>query len=142
MYNKVGELPNARQLWSRAAGLVLDASGTGYGSTSDRFLHLRELYYNDLAALFPGDWPYSMLAVVFANGTIPPHKDGPLAKDYQRYHLVLQSNPNAWSFHDGVWQQLKENGIYVMDCTQYHAAVNWGAEPRVHLVIDTAEVRL
>lgn len=117
-------------------------SPTGYGSTSDRIANVREVFRPFVRDLFPSEWAYTMLAVVFPNGSIPPHKDGPLKIGFKRYHLILQTNEHSWNMHDGEWQQFEEGGVYTMECTDTHAAVNWGAEPRIHLVIDTDEISL
>ena len=114
----------------------VDQSATGYGSTSDQHELVREAFYPDVGHLFPGAWPYSMVVTLAPNGTLPPHKDGPLKTGCQRYHLVLQTNENVWQLHDGDWQQLEAGGIYELDQTKIHAAVNWGDKARVHLVMD------
>ena len=56
--------------------------------------------------------------------------------DADRFHLVIQTNPDCWMLHDGQWQQLEPGGIYTLDPLIPHASVNWGNEPRVHFVVD------
>lgn len=138
MYQRIGTFSGlSTGLAGRYNLIGLDHSPQGYGSTSDRYEKVREVYI-EFHDLFPREWPYSMVTVIEPNGTIPPHHDAPLTGNLKRYHIVLQSI-NSWSFHDGVWSQLEEGGIYTMDCCKIHAAVNWGDKPRVHLVIDTEE---
>lgn len=137
MYQLVGTFDGPLpELTEKASHFQLDLSPSGYGSTSDRFKEVRTGFYEALRALFPGAWPYSMIVTVFPNGAIPPHRDGPLNEGFERHHLILQTNPDCWSFHDGDWQQLERGGIYTMDCTRQHAALNWGESDRIHLVID------
>lgn len=127
------------EMANRAAALQLDMSPLGYGSTSDRTSQVREMFYPYIGKILGGDWEYTMLTVVSPNGSIPPHKDGPLKKGVQRYHLVLQTNENAWNYHDGEWDRLEVGGIYLLDQTKVHGAINWGDKPRIHLVIDCTE---
>lgn len=70
------------------------------------------------------------------DGHIPFHSDR--IEDYHpnRYHIVLQTNPHCWVYHDGVWQQLNRGGIYFMDPSKEHAALNFGSTIRLHLVVD------
>jgi hypothetical protein len=65
---------------------------------------------------------------------IAAHADAPIQG--VRYHIPLQVNDGCWSFHDGVWQQLKLGVVYQMDPTKPHGAVNWGETIRLHLMID------
>ena len=139
MYQRVGAFQGqTRTLAGRYSLIGLDQAATGYGSTSDRHALVLGVFSPEMGHIFPGVWPYSMVVVVMVNGSIPPHRDAPLRRGFQRYHIVLQTNENCWNYHAGEWAQLEEGGIYTMDCTKTHAAINWGAEPRVHLVIDAA----
>lgn len=72
-----------------------------------------------------GLWPSSQLVA---------HRDAPITG--RRFHLPIQTNPDCWSFHDGVWSQLQVGKAYEMDPTGWHGAVNWGTEIRWHLMID------
>lgn len=63
------------------------------------------------------------------------HQDQSIAP-LVRYHLPLQTNDGCWSFAGGAWTQLQLGGIYRLDPTEPHGAVNWGADLRVHLMID------
>ena len=141
MYQMISYMDKAqvKALYEAAKGLRLDESNQGYGSTSDRPREVEETLRPLLGSMFPNPWSYVMVVSVKTNGTLPPHADGALTAGTTRYHVVLQTNPLAWCLHDEVWQQLAQGGIYTMDCSKVHAAVNWGPEPRVHLVIDTKE---
>ena len=68
-------------------------------------------------------------------GQIVGHTDV-LDPTVRRYHLPLQVNDGCWSFSAGQWDQLKLAGIYAVDPTQPHGAVNWGDTIRLHLMID------
>lgn len=68
---------------------------------------------------------------------IVAHVDAPYTEQpFDRYHIPVATNRQCWSFADGVWQHLAVGGIYWMDPTAEHGAVNWGATPRVHLLVD------
>lgn len=95
------------------------------------------IYRSHLEQLFSGEWTKCFLAIIWPNGTIPPHVDGDSIREgSQRYQVVLQSNPDSWVLHDGDWQQLEEGGIYTMRPELRHASVNWGNEPRINLIVD------
>lgn len=139
MYERVGTFPRpVAPLAARLGSFRLDLSATGYGSTSERPDLVRESFYPDVGDLFPGAWSYAMLVALFPGGSLPPHRDGQLAAGSRRFHLVLQTDEYAWCMHDGAWQQPEAGGIYTMDPSRIHAAINWGAVPRIHLVIDCA----
>lgn len=53
-----------------------------------------------------------------------------------RYHIPLLTNPACWSFAGKSWSQLIVGRVYRLDISEWHGAVNWGAEVRVHLMID------
>jgi hypothetical protein len=93
------------------------------------------LYNPLLQDKFPGEWTKCFLAIIFPNGSIMPHKDLDVAGQI-RTHLVLQTNPDCWNMNDNIWTNLEEGGIYTMDQTLVHASINWGTEPRIHLVVD------
>lgn len=89
-----------------------------------------------LQTFFPGEWAKCFLSIVWPNGgTIMAHADADAA-DYERQHLVLKTNSDSWCMHDGGVEQLEVGGIYTMDATKVHAAMNWGTDVRIHLVID------
>lgn len=142
MYKHIGQffVVGLREMFLAATGLQYDVAPSGYGSTSDRHELVREVFYPYAGLLFPREWVYSMVTVVAPGGLLPPHKDGALPDGLQRYHVILQTNPLSWNFHDGDWQQLEVGGVYTLDQTKLHAAVNWGEAPRYHLVIDTTRI--
>jgi hypothetical protein len=82
-----------------------------------------------------GPWALAQFVVLAPSRQIGRHCDPPIVG--QRYHIPLLANPECWSFHGGVWQQLTIGGLYEMDPTVAHGAVNWGTTPRLHLMIDT-----
>lgn len=93
------------------------------------------LYRPLLDGFFPGEWLKCFLSIVWPNGSIMPHQDLDAAGRH-RQHLVIKTNPDSWCMHDGTVQQLDAGGVYIMDQTRVHAAMNWGADVRVHLVVD------
>jgi len=141
MYQRVGAYPGpTRPLVAPLAQFGLQPSREGYATTP--WEAALACYRPLLADTFPGEWTYAIAVVIWPNGTIPPHEDGDTQRERsQRYHLVLQSSQKAWVLHDGTWQQLDEGGIYTMDPLTTHAAVNWGGEPRIHLVVDVRQSR-
>src|SRR5436190_16148786 len=64
---------------------------------------------------------------------IPLHTDPPIVGD--RFHLPVLVNEGCWSYGAGIWQQLSVGRVYWMDPTLPHGAVNWGATPRLHLLV-------
>ncbi len=94
------------------------------------------VYWPILQSAFPGVWNKCFLSIVWPNGgTIMAHADMDVAGQ-ERQHLVMKTNPDSWCMHDGRVQQLDAGGIYTMDATKVHAAMNWGTDVRVHFVID------
>ena len=94
-----------------------------------------EVFYKHLKDLFPGDWIKCFCSIINPDGSIMPHADVD-ANGRSRCHLVLKTNSDCWSLHDGDWQQLVQGEVYKMDPTKVHAAINWGTEPRVSFVVD------
>lgn len=92
-----------------------------------------ELFRPLLADVFPGPWLAARCVTVKPGGVIPLHRDAPEEMDWKL--LVVATNPDAWVLHDGEWGRLEQNGIYESDQRRPHAAVNFGKEPRVHLVV-------
>lgn len=82
---------------------------------------------------YPAAWQ-TRVVVLYPSAQIVAHSDAPIRGI--RTHIPLQLNPGCWVFHDSVWQQLREGSVYQMDPTIEHGAVNWGATPRFHLIID------
>jgi hypothetical protein len=135
VYRLVGTVPGAGGLLDLLPRLeLLDRPGyqvTRKGPTI-------ELVRPRLADYFPGRWMVARFAVVKPGGLIPPHTDprGPTDPPVWRL-LVVQTSPDAWVMHAGDWQRLEPDGVYEADQSAVHAAVNFGKEPRVHLVVGT-----
>jgi hypothetical protein len=72
--------------------------------------------------------------VLYPSSQLVRHQDPPIAG--VRYHVPLVLNDGCWVFHGGTWQQLEVDQGYVMDPTVEHGAVNWGTNPRMHLMVD------
>lgn len=135
MYVQVGYYPDARRLAELAARLNPKPSEQGY-CTTDRDATY-ELYYPHFKDTFLNKWDKCFLAIIWANGSIPPHTDGDsILGGTQRFQVVLQTNANSWVMHGGDWQQLVEGGIYTMRPDVTHASINWGGEPRINLIVD------
>lgn len=143
MYVHVGEIPEQEcpKLAAAADSILLRADGSiqnfiGYLATrTDQSEEIIETYGRKLRHAIPGEWAYALITQVRPQGAIPVHHDVPL-EDTVRYHLVLQTNPLSWVMHGGEWQQLPAGGIFQMIPNIEHAAVNFGAVPRTHLVVD------
>lgn len=135
MYELVGELPGARRLADLAGQLHPQPSREGY-ATTDRE-KTRVLYEQHVSPYLPGEWTKCFLAIIWPNGTIPPHRDGDSIREgSKRFQVVLQTNDQCWNLHDRQWQQLVQDGIYTMQPDLVHASVNWGSEPRILLIAD------
>ena len=134
MYEVVGQFDHATEMGALAEALPFSPD-PGYGLNQDERI-LETLFRPYIGGLFPGKWERVFLSRILPYGSIHDHKDAsPLA--VPRYHLVLLSNEHSWCMHDNVWGQLSAGGIYVMEPTLVHAAINWGCRPRIHLVIDS-----
>lgn len=83
-------------------------------------------------------WEWVTIVALYPSSQIVAHRDPP-AVGTVRYHIPLQTNPDCWCFHDGVWQRLPVGQIYSMNPREQHGAVNWGAEVRLHLMVDRVE---
>lgn len=136
MYTYTGAYNDLHPLLEQVDKLTLELTGTGYGSTGSQQEHVRSLYFPLLGHIFTGAWAYAMVVSVLPGGSLPAHCDGVLPPGFTRYHLVLQTNPRAWNYHDGTWQRLTPGGIYTLDPTLEHGAINWGEKPRIQLAID------
>lgn len=91
-----------------------------------------------LAPLRP--WSLVTISALYPSAQLVGHVDR-YAVSGSRLHIPIQSNDGCWVHHGGAWQQLERGRAYRMDPSTFHGAVNWGAEPRLHLVVDTlAEV--
>ena len=106
--------------------------GVGYATVHDA--GVKAAYGPLLGTLISGVWRHAFLSVIWRDGSIAPHCDDSVRG--QRFHVVVQSAPDAWLLHGGVWTSVEEGAIYTMDPTIRHASVNWGHHPRTLLVID------
>lgn len=139
MYIETGHYPEAQRFQEVVGKLSPPRSSEGYGTTGS--VETIQAFRPLLCTCFTGEWTYAICAVVWQNGTIPPHQDGDTQTQKSiRYHLVIDTNPDAWVMHGGHWQRLAQDMIYTMDPLMVHAAVNWGARPRIHLVVDVRRV--
>lgn len=83
---------------------------------------------------FNGSWTRAMVVALYPSSQLVGHKDPPISGI--RYHIPLQINSGCWVHHSGEWVQLQLGHIYEMNPTEFHGAVNWGHELRLHLAID------
>ena len=81
-----------------------------------------------------GEIDHAAAIILYPSAQLVAHVDPPIPGP--RLHLPLDVNDQCWSFSDGHWQQLAPGGIYRMNPTVLHGAVNWGATPRIHLMLD------
>ena len=136
-YTLVGHYPNVEllpALTTLALHFDYTVSPSGYGLADGRFQPVEYTFRPYVERIFPAQWKMSMLVALHQGASIEPHED----KDQlPRYHVVLQTNEKSWSYSAPHWQQLTAGGVYLMDPRVTHASINWGAEPRVHLIIDT-----
>lgn len=84
-------------------------------------------------------WRWVTFVSLLPSQQIVAHCDPALPAGLTRYHLPILTNVGCWSFAGGVWQQLRVGTIYQMRPEVEHGAVNWGAEVRVHLLVDAVE---
>lgn len=124
------------ELAARRSLISFTPSETGYESTSDQWEKVRDVYQCEVSGLLSGRWVYAMVVVLSPGGYLPPHCDGAPPAGVTRYHLVLQTNDDAWCYHDRGWERLSVGYIYRLDATKRHGAVNWGEVDRIHLVMD------
>ena len=85
-------------------------------------------------SVLSGKWKQAMIVALYPSAQLVGHKDPPIAG--RRFHIPLQTNDGCWVHHAGVWVQLQLGHIYEMDPSEFHGAVNWGHEVRLHLAID------
>lgn len=70
-------------------------------------------------------------------GSLAWHVDqGPYSQATTRFHLPLVTNPQAWMYSGGEQAHLPVGALTWFDTSVPHSAVNLGAEPRYHLVVD------
>jgi len=75
-----------------------------------------------------------MFIKICPGGSLHYHRDHGI-----RTHHVLQTNPDALSRHGDDWQHLEDLGVYEMDATIKHSAVNNGSVDRIHYVTSRTE---
>jgi hypothetical protein len=81
-----------------------------------------------------------MVNVLDAGGVLAPHRDG-LPDDY-RYHLPVQTNVDVlwWDeLNGGTYMQHGQWHGPVSYCGVLHSVVNYGSQPRIHIVADYAK---
>jgi len=135
VYRLVGRVPGAGELAALVPRLeLLDRPGYQVSRKGPTIELVRPL----LAGHFPGRWLVARFVVVKPAGMIPLHTDPRGPDDLPAWRLlVVQTSPDAWALHDVDWQQLGQDGVYEADQSLAHAAVNFGKQPRVHLVVGT-----
>jgi hypothetical protein len=121
----------------RALTLHLDCAPGPGGSRSTDPVSTKNIFGPALADLRPAWWTQAMVLALYPSSQIVRHCDPPITGI--RFHLPLVVNADCWVCHADVWQQLEAGAVYTMDPTQPHGAVNWGATPRFHLVLDIQE---
>jgi hypothetical protein len=89
------------------------------------------------AVVLPVGTGRGALVVLYPSCQIVAHCDPPIVG--QRYHVPIVTNAGCWVFHGGHWQQLTAGRGYAMNPSEDHGAVNWGAEPRLHLMVDVED---
>ncbi len=135
MYVQVGQYDGNLSELAELIHILRPAPTLPLGYLTTEPIATTEIYGPVLKAIFPGIWAKCFLSIVWPNGSIMPHADMDMPSTY-RQHLVIKTNPDAWVMHDGGVEQLREGGIYSMDETRVHAAMNWGQDVRIHFVID------
>ena len=86
-----------------------------------------------------GEWVTARLLTVFPSSLLNLHADRGV-DHLTRYHVVIETNPDAWVYHGSQWQQLELGVLYRMDPQMQHASVNFGKTPRTHLFFDVFKV--
>ena len=135
MYQKVGSYPGDLSGLVEAMHLLNPSPTLPLGYLTTDSIATEAVYKPLLGDFFPGEWLKCFLSIVWPNGSIMMHVDADAA-GRQRQHLVLKSNPESWCIHDGALQQLEDGGVYIMEQTLPHAAINWGQDVRIHFVVD------
>lgn len=125
MYVKVGHLPDSRKLVELVAQFKPVPSQQGYATVHG----VEQVFQPHLDCTVKR----AFIAIIWSHGSIYPHCD---SETDNRKHVVLQNNEDCWYMHDNQWQKLEEGGIYTMNPRLVHASINWGPEPRVHLIYD------
>jgi len=116
------------------SGGEAEPGGEHYRLSGDA--EVRPLFEPRLTDRFPGPWVYVDLITIYPKGWVHLHTD--TSHGRVRWHLVLQTNPDAWCFAGGVWSHLPAGTVWTIDTEEPHGSVNWGREPRLHLIFDVA----
>jgi quercetin dioxygenase-like cupin family protein len=78
-----------------------------------------------------------MITRVPPGGRITPHADGGShAAYYERYHIVLQSNPKSMFRCGADWVNMQAGDVWWFDNGIEHEVVNDGECDRIHLIVD------
>lgn len=85
-----------------------------------------------------GPWVHGAVVTLYPQQLLKCHTDHGL-EGRTRRHVVLETNPDAWAYHDRAWQRLCLGTVYRVDATRPHGAVNFGTTPRTHLFYDTED---
>lgn len=122
-------------------------SGTGTQQTAGQFCIINKTitnsYMAELILSFPDYYRWRLLTLE-PRHSYTVHRDGRGRSNY-RIHIPVQTNPDCYlQFYDCEPQdavtvsvthhRLKLGRAYRVDTTDLHTAVNWGTEPRIHLV--------
>lgn len=83
---------------------------------------------------FDREWTQAMVVALYPSAQLVGHRDPPIKGT--RFHIPLQTNDGCWVHHDGVWVQLQLGHLYEMNPAEFHGAVNWGHDVRLHLAVD------
>ncbi len=84
-----------------------------------------------------GPWLHAGVITVFPQHLLKLHTDHGIDGRI-RWHVVLETNAHAWSYHAGVWAQHAVGEVFPFTATEPHGAVNFGPTPRTHLFFDVA----
>lgn len=139
MYIPLRGIPAHRLEYWLLLTRVLDIKpGPGGSSMTEDATTRRAFIAWHVEEYVPFPWTWITVVALYPSSQIVAHRDPP-AEGTVRYHIPLQTNPDCWCFHAGVWQQLPVGQIYSMNPREQHGAVNWGAEVRLHLMVDRVE---
>lgn len=79
----------------------------------------------------------AMIVELKSEGAIAWHTDeGPYAERYERFHLPLTTNPEAFLLSGGEQVHVPVGLLIRFDNRVLHSAVNGGRTPRIHLIVD------
>lgn len=85
----------------------------------------------------PGYWCRALLAMLPPGRKIAPHLDPGWAFTYQeRFHWVIDTNPDVQMIVDGETYHFEEGEIWSFDNKKIHSVTNRGSSPRIHAIFD------